>query len=46
MEILGIDIGFGFTKASNGRESLVFKSVLGESADIQFQETLLGEAPG
>ncbi|MFA5517605.1 MAG: ParM/StbA family protein [Desulfuromonadales bacterium] len=44
MEILGIDIGFGFTKASNGRDSLVFKSVLGESAEIQFKETLLGEA--
>lgn len=41
MEILGIDIGFGFTKATNGRDSLVFKSVLGEATDIQFQEQLL-----
>ena len=43
MEILGIDIGFGFTKASNGKETLVFKSVLGEATDIQFREPVLGE---
>jgi len=42
VEILGIDIGFGFTKATNGQESLVFKSVLGEAADIQFKENILG----
>lgn len=41
MEILGIDIGFGFTKASNGKDSLVFKSVLGEETDLQFREKLL-----
>ncbi|MDT8440290.1 MAG: ParM/StbA family protein [Desulfuromonadales bacterium] len=44
MEILGIDIGFGFTKATDGRQNLVFKSVLGESTDIQFREALLGES--
>lgn len=44
MEILGIDIGFGFTKASNGKGSLVFKSVLGEATDIQFQEQILSGA--
>lgn len=46
MEILGIDIGFGFTKASNGKDSLIFKSVLGEETDLQFREKLLmgGEA--
>ena len=38
MEILGIDIGFGFTKATNGKDFLVFKSVLGEATDIQFDE--------
>lgn len=37
MDVAGIDIGFGFTKASNGREPLLFKSVLGEAADIQFR---------
>lgn len=41
MEIRGIDIGFGFTKITNGRESLLFKSVIGEAADIQFREQLL-----
>ena len=46
MEILGIDIGFGFTKASNGKESLIFKSVLGEATDIQFREPVLGEMAG
>jgi plasmid segregation protein ParM len=46
LEILGIDIGFGFTKAYNGRESLVFKSVLGEGTDIQYQESLLSDATG
>jgi len=44
VEILGIDIGFGFTKATNGRDSLVFKSVLGEATDIQFQEQVLADA--
>ncbi len=44
MEILGIDIGFGFTKATNGKDSLVFKSVLGEATDIQFREKILGDA--
>jgi len=46
VEILGIDIGFGFTKATNGKDSLVFKSVLGEATEIQFQEQVLAEAGG
>ena len=33
---IGIDVGFGFTKATNGREYVVFKSIIGEYADIQF----------
>ena len=41
MEILGIDIGFGFTKATCGKQELVFKSVLGEATDIQFREQML-----
>ncbi len=41
MEILGIDIGFGFTKAVNGRQELVFKSVLGEATDLQFREKMI-----
>jgi plasmid segregation protein ParM len=41
VEILGIDIGFGFTKATNGEQDLVFKSVLGESTDIQFRDEMI-----
>ncbi len=37
MEVLGIDIGFGFTKATNGRDFVIYKSILGEAADIQFK---------
>jgi plasmid segregation protein ParM len=36
MEILGIDIGFGFTKATNGNDSVIFKSLFGDATDIQF----------
>ncbi|MDH3998990.1 MAG: hypothetical protein OET90_09130, partial [Desulfuromonadales bacterium] len=41
MEILGIDIGFGFTKATDGKQDLVFKSVLGEATDIQFRDDMI-----
>ncbi len=41
MELFGIDIGFGFTKVTNGSDSLVFKSIYGEATDIQFRENLL-----
>ena len=44
MEILAIDIGFGFTKATNGTRSLVFKSILGEATDIQFKGGILGDS--
>lgn len=44
MEIVGIDVGFGFTKAYNGRESIVFKSVIGEATDIQFHSHLGDDA--
>ena len=40
-QVLGLDTGFGFTKATNGREYPVFKSVVGEAADAAFGETLL-----
>ncbi|CAB1057793.1 hypothetical protein D1BOALGB6SA_2548 [Olavius sp. associated proteobacterium Delta 1] len=36
MHVLGIDIGFGFTKATNGNKTLIFKSLFGDAADIQF----------
>lgn len=40
MGILGIDVGFGFTKATDGNKIVIFKSVLGESTDIQFDSGL------
>ncbi len=40
MEVVGIDIGFGFTKATNGRSTVVFKSVLGEAGDVVFRESM------
>ena len=44
MEILAIDIGFGFTKATDGNRSIVFKSVLGEATGLQFQGSILDDA--
>lgn len=43
MEILGIDIGFGFTKATNGERSMIFKSVLGESIKIQSSDAVFAD---
>ena len=40
MEIVGIDVGFGFTKAYNGKNSVIFKSLIGDAADIQFKASL------
>lgn len=40
MEVLGIDVGFGFTKATNGREFVIFKSLIGEAIDIQFRTNI------
>lgn len=41
MKILGVDIGFGYTKATDGRLFQLFKSIVGEAADIQFADSLL-----
>ncbi|MBI2383983.1 MAG: ParM/StbA family protein [Gammaproteobacteria bacterium] len=41
MQVIGLDVGFGFTKATNGREYQVFKSVVGEAAETQFNDQLL-----
>lgn len=43
MEVIGLDIGFGYTKAADGRRSIVFKSVYGEAAEPQYRESLLEE---
>jgi plasmid segregation protein ParM len=45
MHVLGIDIGFGFTKATNGQDTLIFKSLLGDAADIQFWADFGDNAP-
>jgi plasmid segregation protein ParM len=42
MEIVGIDVGFGYTKAYNGKNSVIFKSLIGDATDIQFR-SFLGE---
>jgi plasmid segregation protein ParM len=41
MEVVGLDIGFGFTKATNGKRSMIFKSVYGEASEMQFREQIL-----
>ncbi len=46
MEVAGIDIGFGFTKAANGNEFVLFKSVLGEATDIQFSMPIVKSESG
>lgn len=40
MSNIGIDIGFGYTKATDGVKEIIFKSVLGEATEIQFQDEL------
>ena len=36
MEVLGIDIGFGFTKVAGYKDPLIFKSILGDATHLQF----------
>ncbi len=45
MKVLGVDIGFGYTKATDGRQHQVFKSVVGEANEVQFGESLLPGQP-
>ncbi len=40
MEIVGIDVGFGFTKEYNVKNSVIFKSLIGDAADIQFRASM------
>ena len=44
VDVIGIDIGFGFTKAVKEHHTIIFKSILGEAAEIQYTEALLDEA--
>lgn len=41
MQIIGLDVGFGFTKATNGRDTQVFKSVVGDAGEATFNDQLL-----
>lgn len=41
VKVLAADIGFGYTKATDGRQFQIFKSVLGEANTAQFTETLV-----
>jgi len=43
MEVIGLDIGFGYTKATNGQRFIIFKSVYGEASELQFREQLLSD---
>lgn len=43
IRVLGVDIGFGYTKAADGRQYQVFKSVVGEAVEVQFNEPLLAQ---
>ncbi len=36
MKLLGIDIGFGFTKATDGKNNVIFKSIFGDAEEYQF----------
>ncbi|MFP5305321.1 MAG: hypothetical protein ACLGI7_05775 [Gammaproteobacteria bacterium] len=45
MKVLGADIGFGYTKATDGKQYQVFKSVVGEANEAQFGESLLPGVP-
>ncbi len=45
VKVLGADIGFGYTKATDGRQFQVFKSVVGEANEAQFGESLLPGVP-
>lgn len=44
MEIVGIDVGFGFTKAYNGKDYVIFKSLIGDANEVQFHSFLGGES--
>ncbi len=41
MKINAIDIGFGFTKATNGKDFNIFKSIMGEAMDFHIPVNIL-----
>lgn len=46
MQTLGIDLGFGFTKATDGERTLVVKSVIGEATDGRLGGPMAEARPG
>jgi plasmid segregation protein ParM len=46
VQTLGIDLGFGFTKATDGERSLVVKSVIGEATDGRLGGPMAEARPG
>ena len=44
VDVVGIDIGFGFTKVTNGKDVLLFKSIFGEAVEVQFKDNILDRA--
>ncbi|QHS08816.1 ParM/StbA family protein [Sinimarinibacterium sp. NLF-5-8] len=45
MKILAADIGFGYTKATDGKQSQIFKSIVGDANEAQFGDSLLPGQP-
>ncbi len=41
MGVLGLDIGFGFTKVANNNKHLMFKSLIGNAEEIQFKSNFV-----
>jgi plasmid segregation protein ParM len=41
LRAIGVDLGFGFTKATDGTRSTIFKSIIGEATAQQFGGSLL-----
>jgi plasmid segregation protein ParM len=46
VQTLGIDLGFGFTKATDGERSLIVKSVIGEATDGRLGGPMPEARPG
>ncbi|MDB5988100.1 MAG: ParM/StbA family protein [Nevskia sp.] len=46
MRVLAADIGFGYTKATDGQQSQIFKSIVGEANAVQFGESLAPSQTG
>lgn len=41
MQVIGLDIGFGFTKATDGRVNQIFKSVVGDATEATFSDAVV-----